>query len=170
MRRCVWSRNIKNRCSIYIYIYDISNLRVKARHRKTASSTLKSHHCCWSYSYYSNMTMCLSDKNTTELCFYITGTHTKISCPVGPPVSARIRLDGFGWNLILEASTKICWETSNLVKNLTNIWGHFTGRPKAVYNADSSRKYFAAQEQCKGNSLLHFHGNNEHFFTVDSYI
>ena len=32
MRRCVWSRNIKNRCSIYIYIYiyiyDISSLRV----------------------------------------------------------------------------------------------------------------------------------------------
>jgi len=21
VRRCVWSRNIKNRCSIYIYIY-----------------------------------------------------------------------------------------------------------------------------------------------------
>ena len=31
MRRCVWSRNIKNGCSIYIYIYiyDISRLRVK---------------------------------------------------------------------------------------------------------------------------------------------
>ena len=33
VRRCVWSRNIKNRCSIYIYIYiyiyDISSLRVK---------------------------------------------------------------------------------------------------------------------------------------------
>ena len=32
MRRCVWSRNIKNRCSIYIYIYiyiyDISSIRV----------------------------------------------------------------------------------------------------------------------------------------------
>ena len=30
LRRCVWSRNIKNRCSIYIYIYiyDVSNLRV----------------------------------------------------------------------------------------------------------------------------------------------
>ena len=28
MRRCVWSRNIKNRCSIYIYIFDISSLRV----------------------------------------------------------------------------------------------------------------------------------------------
>jgi len=28
LRRCVWSRNIKNRCSIYIYIYDISSLRV----------------------------------------------------------------------------------------------------------------------------------------------
>jgi len=28
LRRCVWSRNIKNGCSIYIYIYDISRLRV----------------------------------------------------------------------------------------------------------------------------------------------
>jgi len=26
VRRCVWSRNIKNRRSIYIYIYDISSL------------------------------------------------------------------------------------------------------------------------------------------------
>jgi len=26
LRRCVWSRNIKNGCSIYIYIYDISRL------------------------------------------------------------------------------------------------------------------------------------------------
>jgi len=29
LRRCVWSRNIKNGCSIYIY--DISHLRVKSR-------------------------------------------------------------------------------------------------------------------------------------------
>ena len=29
VRRCVWSRNIKNRCSIYIY--DIISLRVKSR-------------------------------------------------------------------------------------------------------------------------------------------
>ena len=28
LRRCVWSRNIKNGCSIYIYIYDISSLKV----------------------------------------------------------------------------------------------------------------------------------------------
>jgi len=28
LRRCVWSRNIKNRRSIYIYIYNISSLRV----------------------------------------------------------------------------------------------------------------------------------------------
>ena len=30
LHRCVWSRNIKNGCSIYIYIYDISRLRVKS--------------------------------------------------------------------------------------------------------------------------------------------
>jgi len=28
LRRCVWSRNIENGCSIYIYIYNISRLRV----------------------------------------------------------------------------------------------------------------------------------------------
>ena len=33
LRRCVWSRNVKNSCSIYIYIYiyDISSLRVKSK-------------------------------------------------------------------------------------------------------------------------------------------
>jgi hypothetical protein len=31
LRRCVWSRNLKNRCSIYIY--DISNLRVSIKIR-----------------------------------------------------------------------------------------------------------------------------------------
>jgi len=36
LRRCVWSRNIKNGCSIYIYIYiyDISRLRVKITSRR----------------------------------------------------------------------------------------------------------------------------------------
>ena len=105
---------------------------VKVRHRKTASSALNSHHCCWSY--YSNTTVCPLDKNTTELCFYIIGIHTKISCVSRFSVafnqvavsasltssrqSAWLRIDGFGWHLIFGASTKICWETPNLVK----IW------------------------------------------------
>jgi len=42
LRRCVWSRNIKNGCSIYIYIYiyiyDISHLRVNV-HEKTVLLT-----------------------------------------------------------------------------------------------------------------------------------
>jgi len=33
LRRCVRSRNIKNGCSIYIYIYDISRLRAKSKQR-----------------------------------------------------------------------------------------------------------------------------------------
>ena len=38
LRRWVWSRNIKNRCSIYIY--DISSLRVKPIYRSTFKHTL----------------------------------------------------------------------------------------------------------------------------------
>jgi hypothetical protein len=41
VRRCVWSRNIKNGCSIYIYIYDISSLRV--------NSNWYRHALCWLY-------------------------------------------------------------------------------------------------------------------------
>jgi len=41
LRRCVWSRNIKNGCSIYIY--DISRLRVNLLRRKYAD--LPSHSC-----------------------------------------------------------------------------------------------------------------------------
>lgn len=48
---------------------------IKARHRKTASSALNSHHCCWSY----YILYSLLDQNTTELCFFIIGIHTKIS-------------------------------------------------------------------------------------------
>jgi len=51
LRRCVWSRNIKNGCSIYIYIYDISRLRVKnlpkisfSKHLITSCSCKK---CVW---------------------------------------------------------------------------------------------------------------------------
>ena len=33
-----------------------------------------------------------------------------------------------------------------------------------------STKYFAPPWQCKGNPLLHFHGNTGHFYTSDSYI
>jgi hypothetical protein len=44
--------------------------------------------------------------------------------------------------------------------------GHFTRRPKFVYIADSSIKYFAAREQRKGNLLLHFHDNNKHLLLL----
>ena len=40
----MWSRNIKNRCSIYIYIYDISSLRVNLWHVSfTFSNSFQSH-------------------------------------------------------------------------------------------------------------------------------
>ena len=54
MRRCVWSRNIKNWCSIYIciyiYIYDISSLRVNIhgsvyRNMKSVEITNKMQPC-----------------------------------------------------------------------------------------------------------------------------
>ena len=45
LRRCVWSRNIKNRCSIYIYIYDISNVRVKGLQNGPFPRGSK----CWSF-------------------------------------------------------------------------------------------------------------------------
>jgi len=44
LRRCVWSRNIKNRCSIYIYIYDISSLRVNSEKGRFCS-------CCNFHTY-----------------------------------------------------------------------------------------------------------------------
>jgi hypothetical protein len=31
-------------------------------------------------------------------------------------------------------------------------------------------KYSVARKRCKGNPLLHFHANMEHFYIVDSYI
>ena len=35
---------------------------------------------------------------------------------------------------------------------------------------NSSAEYFVAGQQCTGNPLLHFHGNNEHFCIVHSNI
>jgi len=35
---------------------------------------------------------------------------------VCPRISAHLRLDKFSWNLVLEASTKICREARSLVK------------------------------------------------------
>jgi len=35
---------------------------------------------------------------------------------------------------------------------------------------NNSAKYSVVREQCKGNSIFLFHGNNEHFCNVDSYI
>jgi len=39
---------------------------------------------------------------------------------------------------------------------------------KHFYTVDSRTRYFVAQQQCKESPLLHFHGNNEHFYTADS--
>jgi hypothetical protein len=35
---------------------------------------------------------------------------------------------------------------------------------------DSSKKYFVARQQWKGNPQLHFHGNTKSSYIVDSYI
>jgi hypothetical protein len=36
--------------------------------------------------------------------------------------------------------------------------------------ANSSTKYFVAEQQCSVSPLLHFHGNTEKFYIVDSYV
>ena len=38
-----------------------------------------------------------------------------------------------------------------------------------VITVHGSTKYFTARQQYKGNALLHFHGNSEHLYIVDSY-
>jgi len=40
-------------------------------------------------------------------------------------------------------------------------WQHWTS-----YIVDSSAKYFVSRQQCKGNPLLHFHGNTEHLILL----
>jgi hypothetical protein len=36
--------------------------------------------------------------------------------------------------------------------------------------SNNSTKYLVVREHCKGNTMLHFNGNNEHFCNVDSYV
>jgi len=55
------------------------------------------------------------------------------------------------------------------LKSDSNI-GHFTLRPKYVYIVKNNTKYISARQQCKVTTLLHFHGNNEHFNIVISYM
>jgi len=31
-------------------------------------------------------------------------------------------------------------------------------------------KYYVAQQQCKGNGVLHFSGTTEHFYILDTYL
>ena len=54
------------------------------------------------------------------------------------------------------------------LKSDKNI-GHFTWRPNYVYTVDSSTKHFVAQQQCKGDPLLH-NGSAEQFYIVNSYM
>jgi hypothetical protein len=44
-----------------------------------------------------------------------------------------------------------------------------TRRRKYVYIFDSSTLYFVPRQQCKGNPCLHFYGNTEHLYTVDTH-
>jgi hypothetical protein len=43
-------------------------------------------------------------------------------------------------------------------------------RPQYNYIVDSSMKYFAAHQQCRGNPFLRFRDDTEQFCIVDSYI
>ena len=40
----------------------------------------------------------------------------------------------------------------------------------AIFIVKGSTKLIAPRQQCKGNTLLRFHGNTKHICTVDSYI
>ena len=44
-----------------------------------------------------------------------------------------------------------------------------TWRPKYIH-VNSSTKYFVARQLCKGNPFLHFFGNTQQFYIVDSDI
>jgi len=48
-----------------------------------------------------------------------------------PHITARLPVDEFLSNLILGTSTKVSWETPNLVEIEQSVW-HFTQRPECV--------------------------------------
>jgi hypothetical protein len=48
--------------------------------------------------------------------------------------------------------------------------GHFILRRGYFYIANSSTKHISARRQCKGNTLLHFLDDTEHFYIVISYM
>jgi hypothetical protein len=55
------------------------------------------------------------------------------------------------------------------LKSDKNI-GHFTLGLRCFYIFNSIAKYISARQQCKGNALLRFLDNTEHFCIVISYI
>jgi hypothetical protein len=68
-------------------------------------------------------------------CVYINSRKCLLglSClSICPHASVWLPLNGFSWILILETSTKICWETPDLVKIGNNI-RHITWCSKHVY-------------------------------------
>jgi hypothetical protein len=72
-------------------------------------------------------------------------------------------------NLILKTSIqKSVKEIQTSLKSDKNI-GSVTWRPKYV-RVDSTTKYFVMWQQCKGNPFLHFFGNTQQFYIVDSGI
>jgi len=97
LRRCVWSRNIKNRCSIYIYIYiyiyDISNLRVNWRSdflnesEHQFSALWSSVSWTWDYTEQRSRRRCL-ERRTPQTFFLFVITiiiRTAICLPPGGP-------------------------------------------------------------------------------------
>jgi hypothetical protein len=66
-RRCVWSRNIKNRCSIYIY--DISNLRVNYFTLLTAI-TLVQKYRLWKSERFRNLKTGIISRKNVKIAFF----------------------------------------------------------------------------------------------------
>jgi hypothetical protein len=69
--------------------------------------------------------------------------------------------DIWHWRLLF----KICWGNTKIGYNWTKNTRHLMWRAMYVCSFDSSTIYFGAW-QCKGNPLLHFHGNTQQFYIV----
>jgi hypothetical protein len=62
-------------------------------------------------------------------------------------------------------------ESIQKLPNFVKIWQKMTAtlhENLITYIVDGSTEYSVARQQCRVKSLLHFHGNTEHFYIVDS--
>ena len=122
LRRCVWSRNIKNRCSIYIYIYiyicDISRLRVNQQNSPLSTMSPSClHQYGTNYSAYEVSMHWQSFPNPTA-CLWITN---RLSTQVTAHNSIFVASDGLHSLLFVPTSTYLLTPYSRvLLEKLTS--------------------------------------------------